>query len=86
MDSDPAIGSQKLQTDLLAIKNWYKKWRMKANKSKSIHVTFTTRRETCPPVQINNVQFPKKKMSSILGYTLRGDLPGTNTFLQNGNN
>jgi hypothetical protein len=27
-----------------------------------------------------------KKMSSILGYTLTGDLPSTNTFSQNGNN
>jgi hypothetical protein len=42
MGSDPAIASQKLQTDLLAIQNWFKKWRMKANESKSIHVTFTT--------------------------------------------
>jgi hypothetical protein len=58
MDSDPAIASQKLQTDLLAIQNWFKKLRMKANKSKSIHITFTTRRETCPTVHINNVQLP----------------------------
>jgi hypothetical protein len=29
---------------------------------------------------------PKKKMSSISGYTLTGDLPGTNIFLRNGNN
>jgi hypothetical protein len=42
MDSDPAIASLKLPTDLLAIQNWFKKWRMKANESKSIHVTFTT--------------------------------------------
>jgi hypothetical protein len=42
MDSDPAIASQKLQTDVIAIKNWLKKWRIKANRSKSIHVTFTT--------------------------------------------
>jgi histone H2A len=41
LDSDPAIASQKLQTDLLAIQNRFKKWRMKANESKSIHVTFT---------------------------------------------
>jgi hypothetical protein len=41
-DSDPAIASQKLQTNLLAIQNWFKKWRMKANGCKSIHVTFTT--------------------------------------------
>jgi hypothetical protein len=56
MDSDPAIASQKLQTNLLAIQNWLKKWRMKANGSKSIHVTFTTRREMCPPVHINSVR------------------------------
>jgi hypothetical protein len=42
MDSDPAIASHKLQTDLLAIQNWFKKWRMKANESKSMHITFTT--------------------------------------------
>jgi hypothetical protein len=36
MDSDPAIASQKLQTDLLAIQNWFKKWRMKANKMENV--------------------------------------------------
>jgi hypothetical protein len=41
-DSDPAIASQKLQTNLLAIQNWFKKWRMKTNGCKSIHDTFTT--------------------------------------------
>jgi hypothetical protein len=46
MDSDPAIASQKLQTDQLAIQNRFKKWRMKANESKSMQVKFTTRRET----------------------------------------
>jgi hypothetical protein len=55
-DSDPAIVSQKLQTNLLAIQNWFKKLRMKANGCKSIHVTFATGKETCPPVQINNVK------------------------------
>jgi hypothetical protein len=47
-DSDPAIASQKLQTNLLAIQKWFKKWRTKANGCKLIHVTFTTRKETCP--------------------------------------
>jgi hypothetical protein len=51
---------------------------MNANdESKSIYVTFTTRRETCSPVHINSVQLPKKKISSILGYTLTGDLTQT---------
>jgi hypothetical protein len=42
--SDPAIALQKLQTNLLAIQNSFKKLRMKANGCKSIHVTFTTRK------------------------------------------
>jgi hypothetical protein len=32
---------------------------MKANGSESTHITFTTRRETCPPAHINNVQLPQ---------------------------
>jgi hypothetical protein len=42
MGGGPAIASQKMQTNLLAIQNWFKQWRMKANEFKSIHVTFTT--------------------------------------------
>jgi hypothetical protein len=48
-DSDPTIASQKLQTNLLAVQNWFQKWRMKADGCKSIHITFTAREETCPP-------------------------------------
>jgi hypothetical protein len=63
---------------------------MKANESKSNHVTFTTRRERALPPPPQSIQtmcsYPIKKMSSILGYTLTGDLHGTNTFSQNGNN
>jgi hypothetical protein len=62
-DSDPAIASQKLQTNLLAIQNWFKKWRMKANVWKAIHVTFTTRKETFLLVHINNEQLLQKEVS-----------------------
>jgi hypothetical protein len=41
--SDPAIASQNLQTNLLAIQNWFRNWRIKAKGSKSTDVTFTTR-------------------------------------------
>jgi hypothetical protein len=40
-DSDPAIASQGLQTDLLAMQKWFRKLRMDANGSKSIHIAFT---------------------------------------------
>jgi hypothetical protein len=70
MDSDSAIASQKLQTDLLAIQNCFKNWRMKANGSKSIHVTFTARREMCPTVHINSVQLPQEEDMKYLGLHL----------------
>jgi hypothetical protein len=58
-DPDPAIASQKLQISLLAIQHWLTKWLLKANSSKSTHVTFTTRRATCPGVHIYNEELPQ---------------------------
>jgi hypothetical protein len=43
---------------------------MKANGSKSTHITFTTRRETCPQVHINNVQLPQAEEIKYLGLHL----------------
>jgi hypothetical protein len=57
-DDVPAIALHKLQTNLLAIENWFKngEWNLS---SKSIYVTFTTRIETClSPVHMQNVQLP----------------------------
>jgi hypothetical protein len=59
MDSDPAIASHKLQTYLDTIQKWLKKWRIEANESKSVHVTFTIQRETCLPDHKNMVQLPQ---------------------------
>jgi hypothetical protein len=70
MDIDPAIASHKLQTNLLGIQNWFKEWKMKANGSKSIHITFTTRREMCPPVHINIMQLPQEEEVKYLGLHL----------------
>jgi hypothetical protein len=46
----------------------------------SVYVTFTTGKEMCPLVHINNVQLPQMMMPSILGCTLTEDLPSTYTF------
>jgi hypothetical protein len=59
-DSDPGTASQKLQTSLLAIQSRLKNWRIKANETKSVHVTFTTLRATCPQFHINYVQIPQE--------------------------
>jgi hypothetical protein len=69
-DNDPAMASSKLQTHLLAIQSWLAKWRMKANESKSTHITFTTRIGMCPAVHINIVQLPQTEDVKYLGLHL----------------
>jgi hypothetical protein len=71
-DSDPATASQKLQTTLFALQSWLRDWRIKANETKSVHVTFTTRRNTCSPVHINDVQIPQENHVRYLGLHLDG--------------
>jgi hypothetical protein len=41
LHANPEIDKHLLQTALSNIKEWLKKWRMKANETKSTHVTFT---------------------------------------------
>jgi hypothetical protein len=69
-DPDPTIVSHKLQISLLAIQHWLTKRRLKANGSKSTHVTFTTCRATCPPVHIYNEQLPQAEEIKYLGLHL----------------
>jgi hypothetical protein len=66
-DSNPGIASQKLQTISDAIQKWLKRWKIKANESKSVHVTFTTQRGNCSPVHINSVHLPQQEDVKYLG-------------------
>jgi hypothetical protein len=59
-NSDPGIASQKLQTILEAIQKCLKRWRIKPNESRSVHVIFTPGRETYPLVHINNINLPQQ--------------------------
>jgi hypothetical protein len=61
MDSDPSIASQKLHTNLAAIQNWFKKWRMEANGSKSVHITFTTQKINVPPGPYKQCTTPPRR-------------------------
>jgi hypothetical protein len=71
MDSNPAIASQKLQTDLLAIQNWSKQME---NESQRIQVDprniHNTKRNVPPPVDINDVQLPLEEDVKYLGQHL----------------
>jgi hypothetical protein len=49
---------------------WTDLRRMKANETKSVHVTFTTRRETCPAVHIEDFQTQQENHVKYLGLHL----------------
>lgn len=55
--NDPATASHLLQESLDLIKKWLITWRIKANKAKSIQMTFTSRKKTCSPVSLNVNKF-----------------------------
>jgi hypothetical protein len=69
IDPNAVAASQKLQTSLDAIHHWLSLWWLKANGSKSTHITFTNRRETCPAVYINE-PLPQAEDVTYLGLHL----------------
>jgi hypothetical protein len=46
--ADPTTASQNLQEHLTI-----QKWKIKVNKTKSSHITFTLRKDNCPAMRIN---------------------------------
>ena len=56
---DPEVASRLLQVGLHQIQNWLKLWRVRANESKSVQITFTTRKGKCPSVYLNNKPLPQ---------------------------
>lgn len=66
----PHLATQHLQEHLHNIEEWQKTWRIKTNENKSVHVTFTMRNDTCPPVTLNNTQLPQSDSAKYLGMHL----------------
>jgi len=59
-----------VQFNLNLIQNWFIKWKIKANETKSNHITFTLRKNTCPPVKLNNNTIPQSNDVKYLGIHL----------------
>jgi len=78
---DPVSATRHLQTHLNSIAEWYIRWRIKVNQAKSVHVTFTNRKNICPPLTINNTPIAVTTEVKYLGLHL--DQPLTwNTHVQ----
>lgn len=67
---DPNKATEVLQENINNIQVWMRKWRIKVNEAKSNHVTFTMRRGTCPPIQMNNQDIPQTDEVKYLGIYL----------------
>ena len=67
---DSTMAAQKLQMHLKKIQSWLKTWRMKANEAKSVQVTFTLSKMTCPPVKLNNDHLSQEDEVKYLGIHL----------------
>lgn len=64
---NPQAASRYLQAHLNKIQWWASKWRIRVNESKSQHVTFTMKKENCPPVTLNGLQLPHSESVKYLG-------------------
>ncbi|GBP26472.1 RNA-directed DNA polymerase from mobile element jockey [Eumeta japonica] len=70
VDKDSSTASAKLQAHVFKVENWLDKWRIRVNQGKSVHVTFTLRRETCPPIKLHNEEIPQSEDAKYLGMHL----------------
>jgi hypothetical protein len=68
MQEDPAIASIKHRATINKMDDWAKKWRIKIDKS--THIIFTLRNQTCPTVQLDNVDLPQKNKVKYPGMHL----------------
>ncbi|CAB0039188.1 unnamed protein product [Trichogramma brassicae] len=69
-DPNPEIASIRLQSHLSVVEKWFKEWRIKVNETKSIHITFTLRRDSCPSVLMNGFAIPQADSVKYLGLHL----------------
>lgn len=66
----PEEAASNLQAHLNLIDSWTDKWRIKANNTKSVQVTFTTKHLECPPVTLGGQAIPVKEEVRYLGIYL----------------
>jgi len=67
---DPIAATQRLQLHLDQLEQRLKRWRIRANESKSTHITFTLRRDGCPAVSLNGKIIPQETTVKYLGIHL----------------
>jgi len=62
--------TEKLQAAITKVQNWTRKWRIKLNETKSVHIDFTNKRIEHKPIYINHQVVPYENTAKYLGMTL----------------
>jgi hypothetical protein len=62
--------TQKLQIAITEVQRWTRKWRIKRNKTKSVHIDFTNQHVEHKPIYINHHAVPYENTAKYLGMTL----------------
>jgi hypothetical protein len=86
---DLVQASANLQDHLYETDNWTQKWKLKINKTKSSHITFTLRRGQCPPpppCASTRQSYLKWRRLNTSDYTSTDASPGRTTWQRNGRN
>jgi hypothetical protein len=65
--ADPTTASRNLQEHLLTLQNLLQKWKIKVNKTKSSHITFTLRKDNCLAIRITQTVLPQVESVKYLG-------------------
>ena len=65
---------KKVQTAVNIIFDWTKKWRVKLNETKSVHIDFTNKMQNYHPININGHVIPYENTAKYLGMTLDAKL------------
>lgn len=66
--------AEKAQESINKINLWTQQWKINLNKSKSVHINFTNKKEQYYPIKINNTQVPYANEAKYLGFTLDSKL------------
>ena len=66
--------TQKLQAAITKVQSWTRKWRIKLNEAKSVHVDFTNKGVEHKPIYINHQVVPYENRAKYMGMTLDAKL------------
>lgn len=61
VEDNPEEATKKLQTFIDQTITWTKRWRVKLNENKSVHINYTIKKDNYMLNRINNVKIPYDK-------------------------